>query len=440
METKLTRIAQIAKQRPKEVFTSLYHLLNENLLTQCHRELKGNKAAGIDHITKEEYEQNLAGNIANLVNRLKNHSYKPQPVRRTYIPKGNGKEVRPLGIPSYEDKIVQMGLNKILQAIYETEFMEFSYGFRPNRSCHDALRELNRIIHTGKINYIVDADIRKFFDTVDHEWMIKFLKLRIADPNINRLITKFMKSGCMEEGQLIPTDVGTPQGSIVSPTLGNIYLHYVLDLWFVKVVKKRCKGQAEIVRYADDSVFCFQYKEDAEWFYKELIQRLEKFKLKVAEEKTKIIIFGKYAEERCKAAGLNKPETFDFLGFMHYCGRSVNGKFRLMRKTSKKKFKAKVQEFKQWIKASRNLKISEIFRATSSKLIGHYQYYGITDNMRMLSKFLYNIQKLLYKWLNRRSQRKSFSLDKFNLYLKINPLPKPRIYASMHYVGASSVK
>lgn len=243
METKLTRIAEIAKKNPKEVFTSLYNLLNREMLLQCHYVLDANKAAGVDGITKREYAIKLEENVINLVNRLKTHSYKPQPARRTYIPKANGKELRPLGIAAYEDKIVQMGLARILEAIYEQDFLDFSYGFRPNRSCHDALRAINKTIIKDKINYIVDADIKGFFNNVDHEWMMKFIGHRIADPNIKRLIVRFLKAGIMEKGRFEATDKGTAQGSVVSPILANIYLHYVLDLWFERVVKKRSKGK-----------------------------------------------------------------------------------------------------------------------------------------------------------------------------------------------------
>ena len=251
METKLARIAKLAKEKPKEQFTSLYHLLNKEMLLKCHAELEANKAAGIDQVTKEEYERNLERNIDSLVERLKKKGYRPQPVRRTYIPKDE-KSVRPLGILAYEDKIVQRGLNKLLQAIYEQDFVNHSYGFRPGRNCHDALKEVNRIIEKGKISYVVDADIRGFFSNVDHEWLMKFVDLRIGDPNIKKLIVKFLKVGIMENEIYEDTEEGVAQGSSISPVLANIYLHYALDLWFQAVVKNSCRGQAEIVRYADD--------------------------------------------------------------------------------------------------------------------------------------------------------------------------------------------
>lgn len=429
METKLTRISEIAKEKPKERFTALYHHLNQEMLIECHRELSGNKAAGVDQVTKEAYEKSLEENIVNLVDRLKKHSYRPQPVRRTYIPKGNG-EKRPLGIPAYEDKIVQLGLNKILQAIYEQDFLNCSYGFRPGQSCHDALRKLGYIIQ-GKINYIVDADIKGFFDNVNHEWLMKFLGLRIGDPNILRLITRFLKAGVMEQGEVEPTESGTPQGAIISPTLANVYLHYALDLWFKEAVKPRCKGEAHLVRYADDFVCCFQYHDEAERFYKALKERLRKFELEVAENKSKIIMFGRFAEQDRKKQGLGKPETFDFLGFTHICSQTKNGKFTVKRKTSKKKFRAKVDAFKRWVKTVRDKNIHEVFNVAEAKLRGHYNYYGVTGNYRMISKYRDIAIKLIFKWLNRRSQRKSFTWEEFNLFLKQRPLPTPRIYVNL---------
>jgi len=431
METKLVRIAQIAKERPKEVFTSLYHHLNKEMLTQCHQELKGDKAVGVDRITKEVYGENLAENIHHLVEALKRHSYKPQPVRRTYIPKGDGRK-RPLGIPSYEDKIVQMGLTKILQAIYEADFLPCSYGFRPKVGCHKALKSLNDILILGKTNYIGDTDIKGFFNHVDHKLLVEFIGLRIADPNIKRLIVRFLKAGVIEQDSHEPTLKGTPQGAIISPILANIYLHYVLDLWFEKVVKKHCKGESYLVRYADDFVCCFQYKEEAVRFYKALQKRLAKFKLELAEDKTRIIEFGRFAAENRKAKGLGRPKTFSFLGFTHYCSKSRKGKFRIKRKTDAKKFRAKIKAFKVWIRAIRSfVPIEDIFRQVRTKLLGHYAYYGITDNLMMIRSYYDIVVRLLFKWLNRRSQRKSFVFERFELYLKLNPLPLPRIYVNI---------
>ncbi|MFC0274727.1 reverse transcriptase domain-containing protein [Metabacillus herbersteinensis] len=260
METKLLRIVEIAKSEPKMKFTSLTHLLNEESLVQCHRELPNKKATGVKGTTKEQYGENLEENIVDLVSRLKSKSYRPVPVRRMYIPKLNSNKKRPLGIPEHEDKIVQKGITKILNTINENDFLDCSFGFRPNRSCHDALKILNHYIEKKSVNYVVDVDIRGCFDNVDHRWMIEFLKLRIADPSLLRIIGRFLKGGYMEEGKKYKTNHGTPQGGVVSPILANVYLHYVLDLWFEKKIRKQCKGQAFIVRYADDCVSRMQTK------------------------------------------------------------------------------------------------------------------------------------------------------------------------------------
>jgi RNA-directed DNA polymerase len=431
LETKLARIAQIAKERPKEQFTSLAHLLNVEMLRKCHQELSGNKASGIDEVTKAQYEENLSENLEKLHKSLRTMTFKPQAVRRVYIPKPGSSTKRPLGIPSYEDKIVQLAVSKILSAIYEQDFMSSSYGFRPGRSAHDALRELNHIIMTRKINWVVDADISGFFDHVDHHWMMRCLEVRIKDSKLLRIIARMLKAGIMEEGEFRPSYEGTPQGGVISPILANIYLHYVLDLWFEKVVKKRFQGSAYMVRYADNFVCCFQYGYEARDFYRLLVQRLEKFNLNIALDKSKIIEFGLFASRNARKQGKSKPETFDFLGFTHYCGQSLNGKFRVKRKTSRKKFKAAIHRIKQWIKANRTTPVTQLLEEIRPRLIGHYRYYGITDNGPMLSRYWYEVSKLVYKWLNRRSQRNSYTWEKYLLLLKANPLPTPKIYVSI---------
>lgn len=431
METKLARIAEMAKADPDLQFTSIGHLINAEALIKSHEGMKIGKATGVDGITKETYEANLEENVENLMGRLKQKSYRPLPARRTYIPKDE-KSMRPLGIPAYEDKLVQHALKNVLEAIYEQDFMDFSYGFRPKRSMHDALKKLNRIIERRKISYVVDADIKGFFNHVDHEWLIKFLRLRIGDPNILRLVRRMLKVGIQEDGDFEPTEEGTPQGSVASPILANIYLHYVLDSWFEITVKKQCKGQAEIVRFADDFVCCFQYKEDAERFYSALVLRLDKFNLSVAEEKTKIIAFGRFAEENNRMSGQGKPDTFDFLGFTHYCSKSQKGRFRVKRKTSGKKFKQKVKTMKTWIKFNRHMEQKEFLKIIRSKLAGHYRYYGITDNSEKMQAYYFITIKLMFKWLNRRSQRRSFTWERYNEILKEFKLPKPRIYVNIY--------
>jgi RNA-directed DNA polymerase len=432
METKLLRIAEIAREQPKVKFTSLVHLLNEESLIQCHHELPNRKATGVLGTTKELYEENLSDNVVELVRRLKSKSYRPVPVRRMYIPKPGTDKKRPLGIPEHEDKIVQKALTKVLTVIYENDFLDCSFGFRPNRSCHDALKILNYYIEKRFVNYIVDVDIRGFFDNVDHNWMMEFLNHRISDPNLLRIIGRFLKGGYMEEGKKYKTESGTPQGGVVSPILANIYLHYVLDLWFENRVRKQCKGQAYLVRYADDFVCCFQYKSEAEEFFNLLKARLKKFNLEIAEDKTKIIPFGRFAEESERSKGNGKPPTFDFLGFTHYCGKSRDGRYRVKRKTSRKKVQAKLKQCKEWLKLNRNKDIQLIMDRFRRSLIGYYNYYCITDNTQNVNNFKDKIQRLIYKWLNRRSHRKSFNWEKFKLFITKNPLPYARVKVSIY--------
>ncbi len=311
METKLVRIAEISAISKHPIFTSVYHLINEDMLKQCHKELDGSKAVGIDKVTKDEYGKNLDRNIKDLVQRLKNKSFKPLPSLRVYIPKANGKK-RPLGIASYEDKIVQMAVKKILGAIYEPRFLNCMYGFRPNRGCHEAIKEVYQRISYGKISYIVDADIKGFFDHIDHEWMMKFLEWNIQDKNLLWLIRKYLKAGIMEQGKFEPTEEGSAQGSIMSPMLANIYMHHVLTLWFKLVVKKKMQGECFLVNFADDFVAGFQYKSEAERYYKGLKERMEKFGLELESSKSRLIEFGRFAEQNRRARGEHKRKHLTF--------------------------------------------------------------------------------------------------------------------------------
>ncbi len=432
METKLRRIAEVAKTKPKERFTSLVHLINEESLIECHNEMKANKSPGIDDMTKEMYDLNLEDNVKDLVSRMKRQAYKPQPSKRVYIPKPGSDTKRPLGLPAYEDKLVQAALAKILNAIYEQDFLECSFGFRPDRSCHDAIKLLDKIVNKSDIHYVVDTDIKGFFDNVDHEWMMKFVDHRIQDFNLKRVISRFLKAGITDAGVEYDTPKGTPQGGVCSPILANIYLHYVIDLWFDKVVRKYSKGSAYMTRYADDSIFCFQYEEDALKFYNSLISRLKDFGLEISLKKTKIIKLNKDNNDDNKDIGGN---SFDFLGFTHYVGRDKNGKKRVKRKTSKKKYKASLLRLKIWLKYNRTMPAKQLMKLVKSKIQGYCNYYGITDNLNTLSSFIDDCKRLIYKWLNRRSQRKSFNWDKFNLFLKKYPLPRPKVYVRIFDIG-----
>lgn len=431
METKLNLISEIAQKDRKCKFENLIHMLNADGLRECFYNLRKEAAGGTDGISFEMYEQNLETNIQNLVTRMKNYSYHPQAVKRVYIPKSDGK-LRPLGIPALEDKIVQMGITRILTAIYEADFSDCSYGFRPGRSCHDALNRLDKIIMGQPINHVIDADIKGFFDHVDHEWMMRCLRERISDEGMLRYIKRFLKAGIMEDGEMRESGKGTPQGGIISPILANIYLHYVLDLWFAVVVRKQCRGAAEIVRYADDFIICVQYRTEAGQILNALYERLEKFGLTLSAEKTKIIEFGKFAEINARRRK-QRSATFDFLGFTHFCDKTRKGKFKVGRITERKRFRSKIKELNDWLRAVRNMiPVKEWWKILCAKLRGHFQYYGVSGNYRGIKRFYYESVKSAKKWMNRRSQKKSFNWDKFSEYLKRYPLPQPKIYHNFY--------
>ncbi len=428
MSNEIIRISNIAKKHLK-VDTVMYALNKENLKMEAKR-IGRNKAVGIDNITKQEYVENLENNIEKLIENMKKMAYKPKAVRRIYIPKPGSDKTRPLGIPAVEDKIVQAVMTKILNAIYEPMFKEFSYGFREGRSCHQAIAYLRRMIETRQVNYIVDLDIKGFFDNIDHEWLIKFLEYRIKDKVYIRYIRRFLKSGILEQGKLLKSDKGTPQGGIISPVLGNIYLHFVLDDWFEKVVKKHLIGYSGMVRYADDVVAGFKNKSEAECFLRSVKKRLQKFGLEVSEEKTKILEFGRNAIKDRKARKERKPETFEFLGFTFYCSTSKIGKFRVKCITSKKKMRAKTKESKEWIRKRMHCKVSETVKLLNIKLMGHYRYYGITDNTKGVRQYYEIILNMMFKALNRRSQKNKYNYHEF--YEKVGKyIIKPKIYVNM---------
>lgn len=431
VETKLKRIAKKARNDPGCRFTSLFHLMNKDLLWECFWHLKSCKAGGIDQETKDTYAENLLGNLDELVDRLHRMAYIPQPVLRVYIPKAGSDKMRPLGIPTLEDKLVQAGLSKILQCIYEQDFIEDSYGFRPGRGCHSALRALNQTIEGRGTEYIVEADIRGFFDYVDQDWLMKFLAHRIADKRILRYIKRFLKAGIQEDGIFRVSDRGTPQGGVISPLLANIYLHYTLDLWFQRGFRKSCGGVCRFIRYADDFVTCFKRKADAIRFRTEMEQRLNKFGLEIAPEKTKILAFGPRSRWDARQSG-GKPETFNFLGFTHYCATSrKGGMFKVGRKSISKRMTVKLNLFKEWIRTHRTLPTSEIMKTVANKLRGHYAYYGVTGNSQGIGRYFYHVKRLLFKWMGRRGKRYSLSFEKFKLLLERFPLPAPRIVVKL---------
>ena len=430
MGTKLARISQLSSENPDMVFTSIGHLINKEMLKECHRKMDGDKAVGIDGVTKEEYGRKLEENLDKLVERLKKKSYKPQPARRVEIPKENGK-TRPLSIYCYEDKLVQEALRRILEAVFEPHFYDEMMGFRPKRGCHQAIRKLNVMLEMRPTNYVLDADIKSLFNHIDHEWAVRFIESRIKDPNIIRLVRRMLKAGIIENYEYEETEEGSEQGSVCSPVIANIYMHYVLVWWFRERIEPMLKGYGGLVVYADDFVACFQYKEEAEEFYRHLKGRMEHFGMTLEESKTRLIEFGRYAEERCGKKG-RKPGTFTFLGFTHYCSHGRNGKFRVKRKTSRKKFTKKCKEIRHLIREMRVYPIKAIIKKLNQILVGYYHYYGITDNFQSIGKFRREVVKSLFKWLNRRSQRKSYSWEGFNEMLKVYPLAKPKIYVSVY--------
>ena len=430
MGTKLERISQLSKEKPEMVFTSIGHLINKELLRECHDKMDADKAVGIDGVTKEEYARNLEENLDSLVTRLKRKGYKPKPARRVEIPKDNGK-TRPLSIYCYEDKLVQETLRRILEAVFEPHFYEEMMGFRPNRSCHMAIKKLNKMIENHPTNYVLDADIKGFFDHIDHEWAVKFIESKIKDPNIIRLVRRMMKAGIIRDFWYEETEEGSGQGSVCSPVIANIYMHYVLVWWFKEKMQPSFRGYSGLTVYADDFVVVFQYKDDAERFYEHLKKRMEHFGMALEENKTRLIEFGRFAEERCAKKG-RKPQTFTFLGFTHYCSHGRNGKFRVKRKTSKKKFAKKCKEVHRIIRDMRTRRLAVIIKKMNQILVGYYHYYGITDNIDSLRNFRRQMRKSLFKWLNRRSQKKSYTWEQFDDMLRTYPLAEPKIYVSVY--------
>jgi len=381
----------------------------------------------VDGVTKEQYGENLEENLESLSDRLKRMGYRPQPSRRSYIPKSGSEKGRPLGISCFEDKIVELAVKRTLEQVYEEVFEDSSYGYRPKRSQHLCLDRLGRTIQQKRVSYLVESDIRAFFDEVSHRWMMKFLEHRIGDPRILRLISRMLKGGIMEDGLVRAIERGTPQGSILSPLLSNIYLHYVLDLWFSHRVSRQCRGEAYYFRFADDFLACFRYKVDARHFENRLKDRLEAFSLEVAKEKTHCIEFGRFARRDAQRRG-QKPKEFTFLGFTHYCGKTRDGHFKVKRRTSRKKLAQSLRKFTEWARKSRAvLRKGEMLRQAKVRVVGHLSYYAITDNSDRCATYLYHVSGILFKWLNRKSQRNSYTWPGYRQALKRVGWPKVSI-------------
>jgi group II intron reverse transcriptase/maturase len=434
----LAGVRKAAKERKQERFTTLLHHLTTGLLRHSYYALKRNAAPGVDGVRWQEYEEGLENRLLDLKDRIHRGAYRAQPSRRVYIPKADGRE-RPLGIAALEDKIVQQAVVTILNEIYEVDFRGFSYGFRPGRSPHQALDALNVGIERKRVNWILDADIRGFFDHMDHEWTMQFVQHRVADQRILRLIQKWLKAGVSEDGEWSETKVGTPQGAVVSPLLANVYLHYVFDLWIEAWRKKVADGEVIVVRYADDLVVGFEYRAEAERFLAAFRERLAKFGLELHAEKTRLIEFGRFARNRRQARGEGEPESFTFLGFTHYCGINRAGKFTIRRQTARKRLEAKLQQVKQTLRARMHEPVPKVGEWLRRVLNGFYQYHAVPGNWASLKRFRLQIGRYWRHVLRRRSQRARITLSRMaRLYDRwllqprvVHPYPSVR-FDAMH--------
>ena len=421
----LDRVRQVAQRDGDVRFTALLHHVTVERLEAAYRAIRPGAAPGVDGVTWEDYGRDLEANLRDLHGRVHRGAYRAKPTRRVFIPKPDGRQ-RPLGVASLEDKILQRALVEVLNAVYECDFVGFSYGFRPGRSPHDALDALAVGITRKKVNYVLDADIRDFFTRLDQRWLERFLEHRIADKRVLRLIGKWLRAGVIEDGAWSETLEGTAQGASVSPLLANVYLHYVFDLWADQWRRQHARGDMIVVRFADDYVAGFEHRDDAERFLADLRERLAEFTLELAEEKTRLIEFGRFAAERRTSRGLTKPETFEFLGLTHICAKDRQGRFKLKRVTSKKKLRAKLHAIKNELQRRLHLPIPEQGRWLARVLQGHYNYYAVPDNSRALNTFRYRIVWHWYRALRRRSQRSRTTWERM-WRLAARWLPAPRI-------------
>jgi RNA-directed DNA polymerase len=425
MSTEIDRLTELAKEDPKRQFYSIAHMITFGALYAAFRGLRKKASAGVDGVTYEEYERDVAGNLQTLHERLKNGKYQAQPLRRVYIPKENGKQ-RPISIPALEDKIVQKAMVEILNAIYEQDFLDCSYGFRPGRGQHQALDEVRRVICTRPTEWIVEIDITAYFDSIVRKELMELIEKRVRDRSVLRLLRKWIQVGVIEEGRLLVSETGTGQGQTISPLLANIYLHYVLDEWFENEVKPRIRGAAHEIRFADDAVLCFQHKEDAEKVMEVLPKRFAKYGLTLHPEKTRLLEYGRSAEGKAKRLG-KKPDTFDFLGFTHVCARSRRGKFTVHVRTMKKRLRRGLKAIAEWCQANRHMLVEEQQKTLNSKLRGHYQYYGRPTNYRSIWRFFREVRHIWRKGLSRRTRGNGMTWEKYAAILRKHPLLLPRI-------------
>ena len=425
VDTALKEIAWLSSQNKEQVYHSLMHHINVNSLRSCFERLDGNKAIGADKISKEMYGENLEQNLGDLIARMKRMAYKPGPVRQVLIAKeGKPGATRPLGISNLEDKLVQKRTQEILESVYDPIFLKQSYGFRSGRGSHDAIRDLKNYLYTEEVETVIDVDLDNFFGTIDHTILLEIIKIKIKDTKFLRYLSRMLKSGVLTDGELIVSEEGVPQGSICSPILSNILAHHVIDIWLEETVKPLLRGKMEMFRYADDLVICCRYEADAIKIRSVLAKRLAKYKLKLNEDKTKLVSFSK----RKVCAGL-KQGTFNFLGFTFYYGRTRTGRAIPKLKTEGKRFRAKLKRVNEWARNNRNrMPLRQLWSIFCKKIRGHIQYYGVSFNYMTVSRFVYAAKHIILKWINRRSQRKSFCWEKFKLFMQKFPMPIVKIY------------
>ena len=422
MSPGLLKVRERAKQDPEGCFFSLAHLIDEEALLRAYRSLRKDAAVGVDGITKEQYGQELEGNVRSLLERLKAMRYRHQPIRRVHIPKGQGK-TRPIGISCTEDKVVQAAVREVLEAVNEPIFREVSYGFRPGRSAHDALRALDRMLLSG-VKWIVEADIESFFDSIDRSMLMEMLRARVADGSLLRLIGKCLHVGVLDGEDFSEPEEGTVQGSVLSPLLGNVYLHHVLDLWFERDVQPRLQGRAYLIRYADDFVIGFEREDDAKRVMEVLGKRFERFGLRLHPEKTRLLPFERPGSGSNGGKG---PATFDFLGFTHYWRKSRSGRWMPGIKTRTARLRRAIKAVTDFCRSHRHEPVKEQHAALTRRIVGHFNYFGVNGNFRSLELLVREAERAWHKWLNRRSQRARLSWERFKVVLRDFPLPKPRI-------------
>lgn len=430
VSTKQQRIAQLAQEDPKRSLTTLAHHMDEEWLQEAYRRTRKDGAVGVDGQSAQDYAQNLTENLQDLLNRAKSGRYYAPPVRRKHIPKGTGKETRPIGIPTFEDKVLQRATAMLLEPIYEQDFLDCSYGFRPGRSAHQALEALWQNLQSMGGGWVIDLDIRMYFDTLDHGHLREILDQRVRDGVVRRLVDKWLKAGVWEEGRRWRPEEGTPQGGVISPLLSNIYLHEVLDRWFEQEVKPRLKGRAFLTRFADDAVLSFEREEDARRVLEVLPHRFAKYSLTIHPEKTRLVRFTRPSQE---GKGEDRPDVFDFLGFTHYWGKSRTGKWVVKRKTTAKRFSRSLKQISNWCRKNRHREIQDQQKQLARKVQGHYAYYGITGNGLWLKKFLYQVTWTWRKWLSRRHRRTGpMPWERFEQLLAHYPLPAVRVVHSIY--------